>query len=43
MGGEVEGDDLLPVEGDVRGHHALVPAQNLLPGKTVHSGSNQLN
>ena len=39
VGGEVEGDDLLPLEGRVRCHHALVPPQNLLPGKTVHLGN----
>ena len=36
VGGEVEGDDLLAVEGRVRSDHALVPPQNLLPGKAVH-------
>merc|ERR1711935_68537 len=40
--GEVEGDDLLSVEGRVRCHHTLVPPQHLLPGKTVHVG-NQSN
>ena len=36
VGGEVEGDDLLPFESRVRCHHALVPPQNLLTPKTVH-------
>ena len=36
VGGEVEGDDLLAIKGQVRGHHALVPPQKLLAGKPVH-------